>query len=79
MHEDLRNCLQVKPGVLSNCVGRARVSDFDWWGEECGEGSCRYMARQTMTILDIRRQIPWLMLDDRLGVIQRLLRRFIAR
>ena len=46
MHVDLRDCLQGIPCGLSNSVGGARVSDFDWWGEECGEGSCRYMPHQ---------------------------------
>ena len=32
MHEDRRDCLQGIPGVSSGIVGRARVSDFDWWG-----------------------------------------------
>ena len=84
MHEDLKDCLQGFPGVLSNIVGRARVSDFDWWGEECGEGSCRYMAHQLSiagrqsSVFDTRRPIAWPMLDDRLDVTQRLPCRFIA-
>lgn len=74
MHEDLRDCLQRFPGVLSNIGGRARVSDFDWLGKECGEGSCRYIAHQ----LSMAGR-PSSMLDDRLGVNERLPGRFIAR
>ena len=79
MHEDLRDCLQGVPGGLSNMVGRARVSDFDWWGKECGEGSCRYMAHQLSMACDIRRPIAWLMLDDRLDGVQRLSGPFTAQ
>ena len=82
MHEDLRDCLQGIPGVLSNVVGRARVSDFDWWGKECGEGSCRYMAHQLSMAgrpSHIRRPLAWPMLDDLLDVVQRLPGPFTAQ
>ena len=81
MHEDLRDCLQGFPGVLANIVGRARVSDFDWWGEECGEGSCRYMAHQLsmagrpFSMFADRSLGP----DDHLDVAQRLPGRLVAR